>query len=83
VPCLEELNRELKDFEKNDTSAESNKCLAFHAPQDVAKESILRNLGEKTKVLKVKDLSANLKNLEITVSILDLGEKNNPSSGWN
>ncbi len=75
VLCLEELNRELNDFEKNDISAEYNKCLAFRAPQDVSKESILRNLGEKTKVLKVKDLSANLKNLEITGSILDLGEK--------
>jgi len=54
VPCLEKLNRELKDFEKNDISAEYNKCLAFRAPQDVVKESILCNFGEKTKILKGK-----------------------------
>jgi replication factor A1 len=75
VPYLEELNRERGDLEKTGISAEFNKLLAFSMPKDVAKESILSKLGGKKKVLKVKDLSANLKNFEIIGSILDLEEK--------
>ncbi len=75
VPHLEESNRELGDLEKTDIHAEFNKCLSFRMQQDVAKKSSLSKLGGKTKVLKVKDLSANLKNFEIIGSIQDLGEK--------
>lgn len=75
VPHLEESNRELGDLEKTDIRAEFNKRLSFRMQQDVAKKSTLSKFGGKTKVLKVKDLSANLKNFEIIGSILDLGEK--------
>jgi len=75
VPYLEELNRERGDLEKTGISAEFNKLLAFRMPKDVAKESILSKFGGKKKVLKVKDLSANLNNFEIIGSILDLEEK--------
>ena len=75
VSYLEELNRELGDLEKTGLRAEFNKHLAFQMLQDVTKESILRKFGRKKKVLKVKDLSANLENFEIIGIILDLGEK--------
>jgi replication factor A1 len=75
VPYPEELNRKLGDLEKTGISAEFNKLLAFRMLQDVTKEGILSKLGGKKKVLKVKDLSANLKNFEIIGSIQDLGEK--------
>ena len=75
VPHLEESNRELGDLEKTDIHAEFNKRLSFRMQQDVAKKSRFSKLGGKTKVLKVKDLSANLKNFEIIGSIQDLGEK--------
>ena len=72
---IEELNKELGDLEKTGFHAEFNKRLAFQMLQDVTKESILRKLGRKKKVLKVKDLSANLENFEVIGIILDLGEK--------
>ena len=75
VPHLEESNRELGDLEKTDIHAEFNKRLSFHMQQDVTKKSSLSKFRGKTKVLKVKDLSANLKNFEIIGSIQDLGEK--------
>ena len=75
APHLEELTRALGDLEKTGIRAEFEKLLAFRVPPHVAKESILRKFGGKRKVLKVKDLSANLKNFEITGRILDLGEK--------
>lgn len=75
APHLEELTRAFGDLEKTGIRAEFEKLLAFRVPPDVAKESILRKFGGKRKVLKVKDLSNNLKNFEITGRILDLGEK--------
>jgi replication factor A1 len=75
APHLEELTRALGDLEKNDVMAEFNKLLAFHVPPELAKESILRKFKGKQKVLKIKDLSANLKNFEITCRILDIGSK--------
>lgn len=75
APQLEELTRALGDIEKSGIRAEFDKLLAFRVPPEVAKESILRKFGGKRKVLKVKDLSASLKNFEITGRILDLGEK--------
>ncbi len=75
APHLEELTRALGDLEKTGIRAEFEKLIAFRVPPDIAKESILRKFGEKKRVLKVKDLSANLKNFEFTGRILDLGEK--------
>ena len=75
APHLEELTRALGDIEETGIRAEFNKLLAFRVPPDVAKESILRKFGGKSRVLKVKDLSASLKSFEITGRILDLGEK--------
>lgn len=75
VPHLEELTRALGDLEKTGIRAEFEKLIAFRVPPDVAKETILRKFGGKRKVLKVKDLSANLKSFELTGRILDLGEK--------
>ncbi len=75
APHLEELTRALGDIEKTGIRAEFEKLIAFRVPPDVAKESILRKFGGKRKVLKIKDLSANLKNFELTGRILDLGEK--------
>ena len=75
APQLEELTRALGDLEKTGIRAEFEKLLAFRVPPEVAKESILRKFGGKRKVLKVKDLSASLKNFEITGRILDIGEK--------
>jgi len=75
APHLEELARALGDLEKTGIRAEFEKLIAFRVPPDVAKESILRKFGGKRKVLKVKDLFANLKNFELTGRILDLGEK--------
>lgn len=73
APHLEELTRALGDLENTGIRAEFEKLLAFSVPPDVAKDSILRKFGGKT--LKVKDLSASLKNFEITGRILNLGEK--------
>jgi replication factor A1 len=75
APHLEELTRALGDLEKTGIRAEFEKLIAFRVPPDVAKESILRKFGGKRKILKVKDLSANLKNFELTGRILNLGEK--------
>ncbi|RXA21420.1 Single-stranded DNA binding protein [Methanosarcina sp. MSH10X1] len=75
APHLEELTRALGDIENTGIRAEFEKLIAFRVPPDVAKESILRKFGGKRKVLKIKDLSANLKNFELTGRILDLGEK--------
>jgi replication factor A1 len=75
APHLEELTRALGDLEKTGIRAEFEKLLAFRVPPDIAKENILRKFGGKNKVLKVKDLSANLKNFEITGRILDIGGK--------
>ncbi len=75
APHLEELTRALGDLEETGIRAEFDKLLAYRVPPDVAKETILRKFGGKNKVLKVKDLSANLKSFEITGRILDLGEK--------
>src|SRR5665647_1962757 len=75
APHLEELTRALGDLEKTGIRAEFEKLLAFRVPPEVAKESILRKFGGKNKVLKVKDLSGNLKSFEITGRVLDLGEK--------
>lgn len=72
---LEELTRALGDLENTGIRAEFEKLIAFRVPLDVAKESILRKYGGKKKVLKVKDLSANLKSFELTGRILDIGEK--------
>ncbi|MDD3316130.1 MAG: Single-stranded DNA binding protein [Methanosarcina sp.] len=74
APHLEELTRALGDLEKTGIREEFEKLIAFRVPPDVAKESILRKFG-RNRVLKVKDLSANLRNLELTGRILDLGEK--------
>lgn len=82
APHLEELTRALGDLEKTGIRAEFEKLIAFRVPPDVAKESILRKYGGKRKVLKVKDLSANLKNFELTGRILDIGEKSiRPQAG--
>ncbi len=75
APHLEELTRAFGDIEETGIRAEFDKLLAYRVPPNVAKETILRKFGGKSKVLKVKDLSANLKNFEITGRILDLGEK--------
>ena len=75
APHLEELTRALGDIEETGIRAEYDKLLAYHVPPDLAKETILRKFGGKSKVLKVKDLSANLKSFEIMGRILDLGEK--------
>jgi replication factor A1 len=75
APHLEELTRALGDIEETGIRAEFDKLLAYRVPPDVAKETILRKFGGKSKVLKVKDLLANLKSFEITGRILDLGEK--------
>lgn len=75
APHLEELTRALGDLDNTGIRAEFYKLLAFHVPPEVAKESILRKFGGKRKILKVKDLSASLKNFEITGRILDLTEK--------
>src|SRR5665811_14428 len=75
APQLEELTRALGDLEKTGIRAEFDKLLAFRVPPEVAKESILRKFGGNRKVLKVKDLSGNLKSFEITGRVLDLGEK--------
>ncbi|WP_269849956.1 hypothetical protein [Methanosarcina horonobensis] len=75
APHLEELTRALGDIDKTGIRAEFDKLLAFHVPPEVAKETILRKFGGKRKVLKVKDLSASLKNFEIIGRILDIGEK--------
>ncbi|MCQ1534573.1 Single-stranded DNA binding protein [Methanosarcina sp. KYL-1] len=75
APHLEELTRALGDLEKSGIRAEFEKLLAFRVPPEVAKESILRKFGGKQRVLKVKDLSANLKGFEITGRVLDIGEK--------
>ena len=75
APHLEELTRALGDIEKTGIRAEYEKLLAYHVPPDVAKETILRKFGGKSKILRVKDLSANPKNFEITGRILDLVEK--------
>ncbi|AKB73587.1 Replication factor-A protein 1 [Methanosarcina lacustris Z-7289] len=75
APQLEDLTRALGDLEKTGIRAEFDKLLAFRVPPEIAKESILRKFGGKRKVLKVKDLSASLKNFEITGRILDIGEK--------
>ncbi len=75
APHLEELTRALGDLEKTGIRAEFDKLIAFRVPPDLAKESILRKFGGKKKVLKVKDLSANLKNFELTGRVLDIGEK--------
>ena len=74
APHLEELTRALGDLEKTGIRGEFEKLIAFRVPPDVAKESILRKFG-RNRVLKVKDLSANLRNLELTGRIMDLGEK--------
>ena len=74
APHLEELTRALGDLEMTGIREEFEKLIAFRVPPDVAKESILRKFG-RNRVLKVKDLSANLRNLELTGRILDLGEK--------
>ena len=82
APHLEELTRALGDIEETGIRAEFDKLLAYRVPPDVAKETILRKFGGKCKVLKVKDLSANLKSFEITGRILDLGEKSiRPQNG--
>lgn len=82
APLLEELTRALGDLEKTGIRAEFEKLIAFRVPPDVAKESILRKFGGKRKILKVKDLSANIKNFELTGRILDLGEKSiRPQAG--
>jgi replication factor A1 len=75
APHLEELTRALGDLEKTGIKAEFDKLLAFNVPPDVAKESILRKFAGKRKALKVKDLSSNLKNFEITGRLLELEEK--------
>ncbi|MGI5944925.1 MAG: Single-stranded DNA binding protein, partial [Methanosarcina flavescens] len=75
APHLEELTRALGDLEKTGIRAEFEKLIAFRVPPDIAKETILRKFGGKKKALKIKDLSANLKNFELTGRILDLGEK--------
>ena len=75
APHLEKLTRALGDIEETGIRAEYDKLLAYRVPPDVAKETILRKFGGKGKVLKVKDLSANLKSFEITGRVLDLGEK--------
>lgn len=75
APHLEELTRALGDLEKTGIRAEFYKLLAFRVSPEVAKETILRKFGGKRKILKVKDLSASLKNFEITGRILDMGEK--------
>lgn len=75
APQLEELTRALGDLEKTGIRTEFDKLLAYRVPPELAKESILRKFGGKRKILKVKDLSASLKNIEITGRILDLGEK--------
>jgi len=75
APHLEELTRALGDLEKTGIQAEFEKLIAFRVPPDVAKESILRKFGGKRKVLKVRNLSANVKNFELTGRILDMGEK--------
>lgn len=75
APHLEELTRALGDLEKTGIRVEFEKLIDFRVPPDVAKESILRKFGGKRKVLKVKDLSSNLKSFELTGRILDLGEK--------
>jgi replication factor A1 len=75
APHLEELTRALGDLEETGIRAEFEKLLAFRVPPDIAKENILRKFGGKSKVLKVKNLSTNLKSFEITGRILDLGEK--------
>ncbi len=75
APHLEELTRALGDIEKTGIRAEFEKLLAFRVSPELAKESILRKFKGKQKVLKVKDLSANLKNFEITCRILDIGSK--------
>jgi replication factor A1 len=75
APHLEELTRALGDLENTGIRVEFEKLIAFRVPPDVAKESILRKFGGKRKILKVKDLSANLKNFELTGRILNLGEK--------
>ncbi|MGB9929608.1 MAG: Single-stranded DNA binding protein [Methanosarcina sp.] len=75
APHLEELTRALGDLESTGIRQEFEKLLTFHVPPDVAKESILRKFGGKIRVLKVKNLSANLKNFEIKGRLLELGEK--------
>jgi replication factor A1 len=75
APHLEDLTRALGDIEKTSIWAEYEKLLAYHVPPDIAKETILRKFGGKSKILRVRDLSANLKSLEITGRILDLAEK--------
>jgi len=75
APHLEELTRALGDLEETGIRAEFYKLLAFRVPPEIATKSILRKFGGKGKVLKVKDLSANLKSFEITGRILDFGEK--------
>jgi len=75
APHLEELTRALGDLEKSGIRAEFDKLLAFRVSPEVAKETILRKFGGKWRILKVKDLSASLKNFEITGRILDIGEK--------
>ncbi|HII81538.1 MAG TPA: replication protein A, partial [Methanosarcina sp.] len=75
APHLEELTRALGDLEKTGIRAEFDKLLAFRVSPEVAKETLLRRFGGKRKILKVKDLSASLKNFEITGRILDIGEK--------
>lgn len=77
APHLEELTRALGDIDKTGIRAEFEKLLAFRVPPDVAKESLLRKFGGRPQrqTLKVKDLSPNQKNLELTGRILDLSEK--------
>lgn len=75
APHLEELTRALGDIDKTGIRAEFDKLLAFRVSPEVAKETILRKFGGNRKILKVKDLSASLKNFEITGRILDIGEK--------
>jgi replication factor A1 len=72
---LEELTRALGEINNTRIRAEFEKLLAFRVPPEVAKESILRKFGGGQRILKVKDLSANLKSFEITGRILELDEK--------
>jgi replication factor A1 len=81
APHIEELTRALGDLEKTGIRAEFDKLLAFNVPPELAKESILRKFGGNKKTLKVKDLSSNLKNFEITGRILELGKKSINTQG--
>lgn len=75
APQLEELTKALGDLEKNGIRAEFEKLINFRVPPEIAKESILRKFEKKRQVLKIKELSANIKGVEISVRLLDLQEK--------